>query len=170
MKNSLNIRPAFYDDESVIVEIINQGIVEQSNAYIEPFGWIEGANWFKDLRESTDRLVVCEQDKQIAGWACLSNYRGGRAALSSVKEITFYVHADFRRLGVASKLIEHLEGECEQLGTAHLAVILLSDNVGSRSLLEKHGYFVWGMFEGVAKFNGNTVGHLYMGKHINIHR
>ncbi|MDC1221174.1 GNAT family N-acetyltransferase [Salibacteraceae bacterium] len=170
MKNSLSIRPCFYDDEEIVLEIMNQGISSRSNAFIEPFDWIQGAKWFKSLRESSIRLVVCEFDGKVVGWASLSDYREARPALSKVKEITFYVHQDFHRQGVATKMIDHLEQECNQLDIEHLAAILLSDNSDSRALLEKKGYFVFGLFEGVAKFNEHNAGHLYMGKHLNTHR
>jgi L-amino acid N-acyltransferase YncA len=167
VKNSINIRPCFYDDEDVIVQIMNHGISSWANAYQEPFDWIDGAAWFKKLRDSALRLIVCEQDRRVVGWASLSDYREARPALARVKEVTFYVHKDFQRQGVATKMIEYLEQECEQLKVEHLAAILLSDNVGSRKLLEKNGYFVFGLFEGVVRFGRHYTGHLYMGKHLN---
>ena len=170
MKNSLNLRPAFYDDEAAIIEIMNHGIIENTNAYIKPFDWIEGATWFKNLKNSANCLIVCELDERPVGWASLCDYRGGREALSKVKEITFYVHQDYRNQGVASKLIEYLEDECTHLGVEHLIAILVSQNLASKSLLEKHGYFVWGMIEGIVKFENHSTGHLYMAKHINTHR
>ncbi|MCO4807346.1 GNAT family N-acetyltransferase [Salibacteraceae bacterium] len=166
MINNVSIRPAFYDDESAIVEIMNHGIEEETNAYVKPFDWVQGSNWFSSLRENATALVVAEINNQIVGWGGLSNYRGGREALSSTKEITFYVHHDFRRMGAASKLILNLEETAMDLNAKHLVAILLDDNEGSRALLEKHQYFVWGLFEAIAEFESGPKGHLYMGKHL----
>lgn len=166
MINNVSIRPAFYDDESAIVEIMNQGINEETNAYVQPFDWVQGSNWFASLRENSTALVVAETNNQIVGWGSLSNYRGGREALISTKEITFYVHHDFRRFGAASKLILNLEETARDLKVKHLVAILLDDNAGSRALLEKHNYFVWGLFEAIAEFESGAKGHLYMGKHL----
>lgn len=170
MQIDRSIRPAFYDDESSVVEIFNQGIEERTNAYLKPLDWIPGADWYKSLRNNAAVLIVCEVNGALAGWASLTDYRSGREALAKTKEITFYVHRDFRNKGVASGMIEYLEEECSTKGYKHLVAILLDSNVASRALLEKHGYFVWGLFEDIAEFEDECLGHLYMGKRIIVHR
>lgn len=160
------VRPAFFDDEDPIVRIMNQGIRSISNAYLEELDYTTGKSWYNKLKANSNSLLVVENADSIVAWGSLSAYRSGRGALLSTEEITFYVDKDHQRLGIASKLIQHLEEDACDRNVDHLVAILLDDNVGSRHLLEKHGFFVWGVFEGIAHFPDKARGHMYMGKHL----
>lgn len=166
MLKPFQIRPAFYDDEESVVAIMNTAIQAETNAYLTEFDWVGGTQWFKDLRTNSLSLVVCEKEGKVIGWGNLSNYRGGRPALQTTKEISFYVDEEHRRMGVASSIIEQLESIALESDIEHLVALLLDDNIGSRTLLEKHGYFVFGLLENAVKFPNVSKGHLFMGKHL----
>jgi len=164
MNSDYTFRPAFYDDESGIVAIMNEAIGNARNAYHHQFDLIEGSNWFKRLRQESHYLLVCEKKGEIVGWGCLSAYRGGREAFKSVREISYYIAADHHRKRVGSRMIDWLENHAIQTGVTHLVAIMLDDNIPSRKLLEQKGFFVWGLFERLAQFESSAKGHLYMGK------
>ncbi|GAB5539760.1 MAG: hypothetical protein Salg2KO_18630 [Salibacteraceae bacterium] len=164
MNSTISIRPAFYDDEQEVLAIMNQAIAEKKNAYITEFDWVKGSEWYKRMRDTSSWILLAMMDDQVVGWGNLSDYRGGREAFARVQEISFYVHQDFRRMGVASRLISELEIVAQNGGIRQLVAMLLDDNLSSRALLEKNGYFVWGLFENIAVFEDKTRGHLYMGK------
>jgi phosphinothricin acetyltransferase len=77
--------------------------------------------------------------------------------------VSYYVHFDHHRRGVASKLIAHAIDMCPVLNIKTMFAILLDSNQGSVHLLEKYGFTKWGVMPKVADFGGEEVGHLYYG-------
>ena len=146
-----------------VVSIMNQGIAGQCNAYIELLDEQAGREWFKILMKNAIAFWVLELEGEVAGWGTLTPYRKGRPALDQCAEITFYVHEDFRKRGVASELISALHHSAIENRIAHLIAILLEDNEPSKNILAKHGYRQWGLLPDIAHFPDKSVGHLYMG-------
>ena len=166
MNETIRIRPAFYDDEDAIVRIMNQGIEMQSNAHLNELDNINGRRWFNGLKTNSNGLFVAELHGCVVGWTSLSAYRSGRGALVTTEEISFYVDNQNHRKGIDTKMIEYAEHDAMERDVNHLVAILLDDNLSSRKLLERHQYFVWGLFERIVHFENKTCGHLYMGKHL----
>ncbi len=161
------IRLATTEDVEDVVRIMNQGIEERRNAYLNAFVNDQGAHWYKALTESPFYLVVKEnKEGQVCGWGCLSAYRTGRDAFLHVAEITFYFDRTGRGKGWGAEMIRHLESVAKDLSKQHLVAILLDDNVPSQGLLRKLGYDVWANFKDLAVFPDGNRGHLYMGKQL----
>ncbi len=149
-----------------IVEIYNEAIREGfSTADTETFTIDEKQFWFNEHDHLHPIFVVLLND-EVCGWLSLSAYRPGRKALSAVREVSYYVHANFRKKGVATALLHHAENFCEQNNLQHLIAIVLGKNVKTISFLEKQGFDKWGTLPGIADFNGESVDHLYFGKHL----
>lgn len=157
------LHQATFEHELSVVAIMNAGISERTNAYLHPFDKTEGARWFRSLMENSIQLCVFEHDGEVHGWGSLTPYRSGRGALDKCLEITFYVHPHHRKKGVASAIIDHSHEFASEHEYKHLIAILLDDNHASRSLLEKHGYFIWGLFPEIVHHEDKDRGHLYMG-------
>jgi phosphinothricin acetyltransferase len=160
----LTIRIAEARDLPAIVEIYNQAVkLRYATADLSPVT-VEGRTaWLAEHDPARNPVFVAESDGAVVGWCSISPYRPGRTALRYTAEISYYVHENFRGIGVASRLIEHSIRECPKLGMKTLFAILLDINPASVRILEKFGFQRWGHMPGVADFDGKECGHLYYG-------
>ena len=87
-------------------------------------------------------------------------------ALQYTAEVSYYIHFDYHRQGIASQLIEYAIQICPSLQIKSLFAILLDSNHASVKLLEKFNFEKWGHMPHVAEFGDVEVGHLYYGLRI----
>lgn len=158
------VRVATADDATACIKIMNEAIEAGKNAYSEELNIKSGEVWFNQLVRNVEVLMCYEHLGKVAAWGTLTAYRKGRAVLSGVSEITFYVGSEFHRKGIASALIKALENRAIEIGKSNLIAILLDDNQASKKLLEKHCYQLWGHLPAIADFDGVVKGQYYMGK------
>ncbi len=83
--------------------------------------------------------LVCEIDGKIAGYAYASGYRS-RASYRWAKEVSVYVHPDFRRRRVAHALYASLNEMVRYQGIADLLAIITMPNEQSVGFHEQFGY------------------------------
>lgn len=162
----MNIRVAQLSDLEAIVVIYNQAVAIQATADLEPVTMASRKEWFAHHSADQSPILVAEAKNETLGWLSFSEYRTGRRALRHTSEISYYVHTEHRRKGVASHLLRAALERCEPLGIKTLFAILLDNNIGSIGLLQKFGFEQWGHLPGVADFAGREVGHLYYGLRI----
>jgi phosphinothricin acetyltransferase len=163
----LTIRIAEPADLPAIVEIYNQAIALRSaTADLDPITVDSRAEWFASHDPAVHPIYVAERDGAVAGWCSLSPHRPGRGALRHTVEISYYIHEEFRRQGIASRLIAHAIADCPRLGIKNLFAILLDINQASVGLLEKAGFERWGHLPRVAEFDGIECGQLYYGRRV----
>lgn len=161
---NVTIRSAEQWDLPAIVEIYNQAVaLKHATCDLDPISIESKASWLAEHDPAAHPVYVAEAGGAIVGWCSLSEYRPGRKALRFTAEISYYVHEDYRRIGIASRLIEHAIRECPKLGIKTLFAILLDTNTASVRLLEKLGFKKWGHLPGVANFNGEEAGHFFYG-------
>ena len=162
-----NFRIAEARDLSAIVEIYNQAVaMKQATAELTPVS-VEGRrDWFAEHTAERYPIFVAESGGRVVGWCSLSPYRPGRLALRYTAEISYYIHQDFRRMGIGSQLVALAIEESRTRAIKTLVAILLDINTGSIRLLEKLGFTKWGELPRVADFDGKECGHLYYGLRI----
>ena len=167
----MSIRIATESDLAQIVAIYNQAVATgTSTAETEPTTVEARLNWLQSHPADQYPIYVDEVSDKIRGWCSLSPYRPGRMALRFTAEISYYVHENHHRQGVASNLIQHAIDDCARLNLKSLFGILLETNTASIHLLEKLGFEHWGHLPKVADFNGKECGHIYLGKRIDLVR
>ncbi len=163
----MKIRTATFDDIETMVDIYNQAIAAgQRTADITPVSAGDRKKWFEDHPPDKYPILVAEEGDLIVGYLTISAYRPGRMALCYTAEVSYYVHFEQHRQGIASKLLHHAIGMCPSLQIKTLFAILLDSNQGSIKLLEKFGFEKWGHMPRVAEFDGIEAGHLYYGLRI----
>ena len=166
----MKIRTATFDDIEAMVDIYNQAIAAgRKTADLTPVSIRDREKWFKDHTPDRYPILVAENGNQIVGYLTISAYRPGRMALRYTAEVSYYVHYEHHRQGIASKLLQHAIGMCPSLRIKTLFAILLDSNQGSIKLLEKFGFEKWGYMPRVAEFDRIEAGHLYYGLRINKH-
>lgn len=161
------IRIAVPDDVSAITEIYNQAVeLRCATADISPVSIESRLLWLQEHAADQYPVFVALGNGSVVGWCSLSPYRPGRMALRYTAEISYYVHENFRGMGIASGLIAYAIKECPGLGLKSVFAILLDINTGSTRILEKFGFEKWGHMPDVADFDGQECGHLYYGRRI----
>lgn len=163
----MKIRISEKSDLEGIVEIYNQAIAAgQKTADLKPFTVDERRHWFGEHSKDKYPIYVAEENETIIGYLTISAYRSGRNALSSTAEVSFFVHFNHHRKGIASNLLQHAINMCPSIGKKTLFAILLDTNQESINILKKFGFEKWGHMPNVAEFEGLEVGHLYYGLRI----
>lgn len=102
------------------------------------------------------RLVACSEN-DILGWAALSP-TSSRCVYRGVAELSLYIGEAYRKLGVGTKLLEHLIKLSEEQGIWTLQSGIIGENEGSIALHKKCGFREIGIREKVGKM-GDGVWH-----------
>lgn len=162
-----NIRKATLEDHQAIIDIYNQAVEDGlKTADTEIISLDEGLEWLKGHLKGPHPVFIYTVDEQVAGWLSISAYRPGRQALRFTKEVSSYIHRDYRAKGIGSKLLEYAIEYCRNRGIRNIFAILLDTNKASVAVLEKFGFSRWGHLPDVADFDGQEVGQYYYGKRI----
>jgi len=164
------IRTAQLKDLATIVEIYNQSIAAgQKTADITPVTTDGRKKWFEDHPPDRYPILVADNNKSIVGYLTISAYRPGRSALCHTAEVSFFIHTNHHRQGIASCLLQHAIDMCPALQIKTLFAILIDSNQNSIRFLESFGFEKWGHLPRVAEFDGIEVGHLYYGLRVDSH-
>ena len=158
------IRKAVFDDLATINEIYNQAVKQKyQTADTSPVSKKEREIWWANHNADKYPVFVYEKANQIVGWVSLSRYRGGRKALETVAEVSYYVHQDFQGQGVGNSLLEFAISKSRNFGFKNLISLLLGPNKRSIKLLEKFNFERWGCMPKTAIIDGEKHDHLYYG-------
>ena len=161
------IRNFATDDLEAIVNIYNHAIDEKFATADTEYVTIDSRKeWFAQHSAETYPIYVAEENNEIVGWCSLSPHRPGRKALRSVAEISYYIHKDHRRKGVANALISYTVEKAKELGFKNLFTILLDLNKLSIHILKKFGFEKWGHLPDIAEFGGVICGQYIYGRKI----
>ena len=151
----MSIRLATETDWEGVIAIYNQAVATRnSTADLEPVTVASRLEWLRHHTPARYPLYVEAVDGSIRGWCSLSPYRPGRMALRFTAEISYYVHEDYQRQGVATSLLRHALREAPRVALKSLIAILLDHNTPSIRLLEKFGFERWGHLPKIADFSG----------------
>jgi len=163
----MTIRPSTTKDIAEIIKIYNHAVDEKFATADSEHVTIESRkDWFAQHSPDTYPIYVAEEKSEIIGWCSLSPHRPGRKALRTVAEISYYIHKDHRRKGIANLLINHTLESAKALGFKNLISILLDLNKPSIHMLEKFGFEKWGHLPHVAEIEGVVCGQYIFGKRL----
>jgi phosphinothricin acetyltransferase len=163
----MKIEAATQEDLPQIVEIYNQAIkAGQNTADTEVLSIEDRQQWFDSHNEKQYPLLVAKEADVILGYLTISSYRYGRKALKQTAEISYYIHFDHHRKGVASQLMESAINSCSALNLKTLVAILIGCNDASIKLLEKKGFKEWGRMPAIVELDSGDFDHLYYGLHL----
>jgi L-amino acid N-acyltransferase len=123
----------------------------------------ERTSWLEEHLLVEYPMYVYEIDNNVIGYLYFSAYRPGRRAMRYTAELSYYIHNDYQRQGIGTKLMEFAIEKSIQLNFRNLISILLEWNVPSIKLLEKFGFKQWGCLPGIADFDGEICSHMYYG-------
>lgn len=137
----MEIRTAQIDDLPELLEIYNYEVINGiSTLDLQPKTLDERKEWFYEHNIDNHPLVLATIDGHVAGYASLSSYREKEAYKSTV-ELSIYIHPNYRKLGVATKLMEHLLDIARKDDSIHAVVsVITHGNEASEKLHKKFGF------------------------------
>lgn len=163
----MEIVSAEIEDRAAIVEIYNQAIkAGQNTADTETFTLTDRTEWFESHSPEKYPLLVAKEGDVVLGYLTISPYRFGREALKHTAEVSYYIHFDHHRKGVATQLMHVALEMCSNLEIKTLVAILIGCNQGSVKLLDKNGFKEWGRMPNIVELSTNKFDHLYYGLHL----
>ena len=139
MNNKVKIRTARESDVEAILEIYSPFILKTAVSFeikvpTKKDMWERISGILKDLP-----FLVCESEGKITGYAYASNHRQ-REAYRWSKEVSAYVHPDFRGKHIASGLYTSLIEILKKQGITNLLAGIALPNPGSIALHKKFGF------------------------------
>lgn len=147
-------RIARREDLPQIVAIYNATIPSRVvTADIEPVSVQSRVRWFEEHSPDFRPLWVVETGGQIAGWLSFTSFYG-RPGYDRTAELSVYVHADFRKRGIASYLLTQAFAQAQALGIDTLLGFIFGHNLTSLALFAKFGFVRWGELPKVALLDG----------------
>lgn len=92
-------------------------------------------------------ILVAEEEGNVVGWIgwTVKHYPHKEEAYAYFAEVM--VHPEFRRKGIAAKLLMELEKNVRDIGSAYIYCYIFEPNDASRALTEKLGYSNMGNFK-----------------------
>jgi phosphinothricin acetyltransferase len=144
-------RDAVEADLPAIVEIYNAAIRGRiSTAQLYPVSVEERLPWFREHSPESHPLWVAAIDGQIAGWLSFHPFLP-RCAYRGTAEISVYVGAQFRRLGVGRALLEKAIAHSPHLEISVLVGCIFGHNEPSLRLFGRMGFERWGLLPRIAR-------------------
>lgn len=158
------------EDLPALTQIYNQAIAAGSmTADLEPVNLENRRLWFQSHTQARRPIYVArDSGHSIVGYASLSDYREGRAAVKTTAEVSIYVALERTNQGIGSCLLEHALQQASDLSIEQLIAIVLACNTPSLALFQRFGFETWGRLKGVARIHGKPIDHLYLGRAIRI--
>ncbi|MFX0187185.1 MAG: GNAT family N-acetyltransferase [Candidatus Hodarchaeota archaeon] len=114
---------------------------------------------------NTIYLIALYKQKLIGHISSIPRSEG---RLSHIVNIGYIVHSNFRKKGVASRLMENLIIEAKEKSTIKIMVAeVAADNIASINLLKKYDFNEFGcLFNGLMKKEEEFVDFLYFSKYL----
>ncbi len=162
----IDVVTATEKDLPQIVTIYNQAIRAHCTADTQAFTIEQRKAWFAEHTSKRYPLLVAKEGSTVLGYLTLSPYRFGREALRHTAEISYFIHFEHHRKGVASQLINKALSLCPSLKIKTLVAILIGNNQGSIGILNKYNFKEWGRLSNIVEFNNESFDHLYYGLHL----
>jgi phosphinothricin acetyltransferase len=97
--------------------------------------------------------LVAILDNRVAGWAALTPV-SGRCVYAGVAEVSVYIAAFSRGLGIGEELLQALIAESEKNGLWTLQAGIFPENIASIRIHEKTGFRQVGYREKIGQMNG----------------
>ena len=114
--------------------------------------------WFYEHNRDNHPLLVAEMDKRAVGYASLSPYRDKEAYARTV-ELSVYVDPDYRRRGIARRLMAAILDQARLRDDIHTVISVITDgNTASVVLHEEFGFNYCGTIKEVGWKFGKLLG------------
>lgn len=164
--DKMKIRDAVDADLTALIEIYNAAVATRiATAQLEPVTMEDRRNWLSEHSPNRHPFWVMECDGAVAGWLTFKEFVP-RCAYCGTAEISVYVGEEFRRRGVARRLLEEAIARAPSLGVNAMVGLIFAHNEPSLKLFERLGFERWGLLPRVARLDDVERDLAIMGRHI----
>ena len=160
------IRDALESDLPAIIDIYNATVpTRMVTAELEPTTVEARLPWFREHSPNQYPFWVAESEGRVIGWLDFKKFLP-RSAYRGTAEISVYVDEEFRRQGVARRLLQQAIARSPSLGISALVGLIFGHNQPSLRLFERLGFERWGLLPRIARLDGNDRDLVIMGRHV----
>ena len=139
MTDKITIRPAKPADLADINAIYNHYIAHSTCVWTtQPCSESERKAWYEEHGQ-TMPVLVAEFAGHIVGWGALGSFRAAYTAAGTLED-SIYVHHDFHRRKIGSRLLEALIEAARRMGLRSILANISADQTPSIRLHEKFGF------------------------------
>lgn len=145
-------------DMEQLVRIYNYEVLHGTATFdLNPKTIEERMEWFHAHNVNNHPLIVAELDGKAVGYASLSEYREKEAYAATV-ELSVYVDPDYRRRGIARRLIGDILDEAKRRSDIHTVIsVITGGNDASIALHEEFGFQYCGTIREVGEKFGQLL-------------
>lgn len=153
MINNVIIRPASLADLSEINTIFNHYVAHSTCVWTtSPCSEAERVAWYEE-HDASMPVLVAESAGRVVGWGALGSFRTAYT-LAGTLEDSVYVHHNFHRQGIGSRLLTDLIAAARRNALRSILANISADQTPSIQLHEKFGFQKVGHLRQVGrKFN-----------------
>ena len=164
----MKIRDAIEADLPAVIEIYNATVSTRIvTAELEPTTVEARLPWFREHSPDEHPFWVVESDGRIIGWLDFKKFLP-RCAYRGTAEISVYVDQEFRRRGVARRLLEEAIARARSLGISAMVGLIFAHNEPSLKLFERLGFERWGLLPRIARLDDVQRDLIIVGRHITL--
>ena len=142
MTDNITIRPATPADLAEINAIYNYYIAHSTCVWTtQPCSEAEREAWFAEHERHGQSMpvLVAEYNGRVIGWSALGSFRAAYTAAGTLED-SIYVHHDFHRRKIGSRLLEALIEAARKKGFRSILANISADQTPSIRLHEKFGF------------------------------
>lgn len=152
------IRVATEQDMPRLLDIYNYEVLNGTATFdLHAKTMDERMEWFHAHNVDNHPLIVAELDGRAVGYASLSSYREKEAYITTV-ELSVYVDIQYRRRGVARRLIADILAEARGREDIHTVIsVITGGNEASVTIHEEFGFEYCGTMKEVGKKFGKML-------------
>lgn len=133
------IRPASSADLTEINAIYNHYVAHSTCVWTtQSCSEAERKAWYQDHTPSMP-VLVAELGGRVIGWGALGSFRAAYTAAGMLED-SIYVHHDFHRRGIGSRLLQALIDAAQRSGLRSILANISADQTPSLRLHEKFGF------------------------------
>ena len=161
----VKIRDAVEADLPAIIDIYNAAVATRmSTAQLEPVTVASRRDWLSEHPPERYPLWVAEIDGRVCAWLSFKSFLP-RSAYRGTIELSVYVDENFRRRGIARKLLEAAIARAPSLGINAMMGLIFAHNEASLKLFTRLGFERWGLLPRVARLDDAERDLVVMGRH-----
>jgi L-amino acid N-acyltransferase len=139
MTDDFTIRPATGADLAEINAIYNHYVAHSTCVWTtQPCSEGERKVWYEEHGQ-TMPVLVAEYDGRIVGWGALGSFRAAYTIAGTLED-SIYVHHDFHRRKIGSRLLEALIEAARRMGLRSILANISADQTPSIRLHEQFGF------------------------------